>query len=163
MSEINRTVKAPSETVKVDDDTPLVGSCVTRFADRDKIWLSAAMGVCGSCTILEKGKAIRSCQIPRAGEGTRFRHDRRISKDASHPCPACVARGRKTWLQCGFCQPGMDFHGHADCCASIRSRTDKRPDRRGDCRIQFAGAEPTRVCAKQFGGAAAALRTQKKP
>jgi isoquinoline 1-oxidoreductase subunit alpha len=105
MSEIGLTVNGTKRTVKVDDDTPLV------WVLRDTLALTGTkfgcgMGVCGSCTILENGKAVRSCQIPAsAAKGRTFVTIEGLSKDASHPC-------QRAWLeedvaQCGFCQPGM--------------------------------------------------------
>jgi aerobic-type carbon monoxide dehydrogenase small subunit (CoxS/CutS family) len=64
------------------------------------------VGVCGSCTVLENGKAVRSCQIPASeSKGRSFITIEGLSRDASHPC-------QRAWLeedvaQCGYCQPGM--------------------------------------------------------
>ena len=63
MSEIRLTVNGAKRVANVDDDTPLV------WVLRDTLALTGTkfgcgMGVCGSCTILENGKAVRSCQIP---------------------------------------------------------------------------------------------------
>jgi isoquinoline 1-oxidoreductase alpha subunit len=105
MSEIRITVNGAARAVNVDDDTPLV------WVLRDTLALTGTkfgcgVGVCGSCTILENGKAVRSCQIP-AGEAKdrTFVTIEGLSPDASHPC-------QRAWLeedvaQCGFCQPGM--------------------------------------------------------
>ena len=64
------------------------------------------VGVCGACTVLENGKAIRSCQVPaHEAEGRSFVTIEGLSRDVTHPC-------QRAWLaeevaQCGFCQPGM--------------------------------------------------------
>ena len=99
MSEISLTVNGTKRTVKVDDDTPLV------WVLRDTLALTGTkfgcgMGVCGSCTILEKGKAVRSCQISASqAKGRDFVTIEGLSKDASHPCQR---RGsRKTWRNAG--------------------------------------------------------------
>ncbi len=105
MSEFVLTVNGSHHTVAVDDDTPLV------WILRDTLSLTGTkfgcgVGVCGSCTVLENGKAIRSCQIPaREANGRSFVTIEGLSRDGSHPC-------QRAWLaedvaQCGFCQPGM--------------------------------------------------------
>lgn len=63
-------------------------------------------GICGSCTILEDGEAIRSCQTPlRATAGHQYTTIEGLSRDGAHPI-------QRAWLeedvaQCGYCQPGM--------------------------------------------------------
>jgi isoquinoline 1-oxidoreductase alpha subunit len=105
MSEIRLTVNGAKKAVNVDDDTPLV------WVLRDSLSLTGTkfgcgVGFCGSCTILENGKAIRSCQVPASeANGRSFITIEGLSRDASHPC-------QRAWLdedvaQCGFCQPGM--------------------------------------------------------
>jgi aerobic-type carbon monoxide dehydrogenase small subunit (CoxS/CutS family) len=105
MSEIGLTVNARKRVVNVDDDMPLV------WILRDTLALTGTkfgcgVGVCGSCTVLENGKAVRSCQIPASEAKERaFVTIEGLSLDASHPC-------QRAWLeedvaQCGFCQPGM--------------------------------------------------------
>lgn len=102
--------------VEVDDDTPLV------WILRDSLGLTGTkfgcgVGVCGSCTILENGKAVRSCQIPASeAKGREFTTIEGLSRDASHPC-------QRAWLeedvaQCGYCQPGMIMNA----CALLREQ-----------------------------------------
>jgi aerobic-type carbon monoxide dehydrogenase small subunit (CoxS/CutS family) len=91
--------------VEVDDDMPLV------WILRDTLMLTGTkfgcgVGVCGSCTVLENGKAVRSCQIPaHEAKDRNFTTIEGLSRDASHPC-------QRAWLtedvaQCGYCQAGM--------------------------------------------------------
>jgi aerobic-type carbon monoxide dehydrogenase small subunit (CoxS/CutS family) len=105
MSEIAITVNGAKRVVNVDDDTPLV------WVLRDTLAMTGTkfgcgIGVCGSCTVLENGKAVRSCQIAaNEAKGRSFTTIEGLSKDASHPC-------QRAWLeedvaQCGYCQPGM--------------------------------------------------------
>jgi isoquinoline 1-oxidoreductase alpha subunit len=105
MSEIGLTVNARKRVVNVDDDMPLV------WILRDTLELTGTkfgcgVGVCGSCTVLENGRAVRSCQIPASEAKERtFVTIEGLSSDANHPC-------QRAWLeedvaQCGFCQPGM--------------------------------------------------------
>ena len=64
------------------------------------------VGVCGACTVLENGEAVRACQIAASSAaGRSFTTIEGLSTDGTHPC-------QKAWLaedvaQCGFCQPGM--------------------------------------------------------
>ena len=92
--------------IDVDGATPLL------WVLREQLGLtgtkySCGIGVCGACTVLIDGKAVRSCVIPVATltasqnvvtiEG--------LSPDGSHPV-------QQAWAdldvpQCGYCQPGM--------------------------------------------------------
>lgn len=105
MSEIAITVNGAKRVVNVEADTPLV------WVLRDTLSLTGTkfgcgVGECGSCTILENGKAVRSCQIAADdAKGRSFTTIEGLSKDGSHPC-------QRAWLeedvaQCGYCQPGM--------------------------------------------------------
>jgi isoquinoline 1-oxidoreductase subunit alpha len=64
------------------------------------------MALCGACTVLQNGKAIRSC-IKQMGsvEGLEFTTIEGISEQSPHAV-------RKAWIavdvpQCGYCQPGQ--------------------------------------------------------
>ncbi len=105
MSKIALNINGTRKDVDVDDDMPLV------WILRDVLAMTGTkfgcgVGVCGSCTVLENGKAVRSCQIPASeAKGRSFTTIEGLSRDASHPC-------QRAWLeedvaQCGFCQPGM--------------------------------------------------------
>lgn len=64
------------------------------------------LGVCGSCTVLEGNRAVRSCQLPiEDAAGRRFTTIEGLSRDGSHPV-------QRAWLeedvaQCGYCQSGQ--------------------------------------------------------
>ena len=105
MSEFALSVNGTRRVVAVDADTPLL------WILRDTLSLTGTkfgcgVGVCGACTVLEDGRAIRSCQIAaHDANGRSFTTIEGLSPDASHPC-------QRAWLmedvaQCGFCQPGM--------------------------------------------------------
>ena len=89
----------------VDSVTPLL------WILRDTLGLTGTkfgcgVGVCGACTVLENGEAVRACQIAASSAaGRSFTTIEGLSTDGTHPC-------QKAWLaedvaQCGFCQPGM--------------------------------------------------------
>jgi isoquinoline 1-oxidoreductase alpha subunit len=105
VSKIAFTVNGTRHVVDVDDDTPLL------WIIRDHLGLTGTkfgcgVGVCGACTVLENGKAVRACQVPASTAASRsFVTIEGLSPDASHPC-------QRAWLQeevaqCGYCQAGM--------------------------------------------------------
>ena len=90
--------------MEAEPDTPLL------WVLRDGLGLTGTkygcgIGVCGACTVLDGGKAVRSCQIRQLAAGRRFTTIEGLSADGGHPC-------QRAWLeedvaQCGYCQPGM--------------------------------------------------------
>ena len=64
------------------------------------------MALCGACTVLENGKAIRSCSEPMSKvDGREVTTIEGISAHGPHPV-------QKAWAevnvpQCGYCQPGQ--------------------------------------------------------
>ena len=63
MEKTELTINGAKHVVQVDDDTPLL------WILRDTLGLTGTkfgcgVGVCGACTVLENGQAVRSCQIP---------------------------------------------------------------------------------------------------
>ncbi len=105
MNEVRITVNGVAHAINVDDDTPLL------WILRDHLGLTGTkfgcgVGVCGACTVLENGKALRACQIPvTQAASRRFVTIEGLSPDVSHPC-------QRAWIeedvaQCGYCQAGM--------------------------------------------------------
>ena len=118
MGAIQITVNGNQREVDVDEDMPLL------WMLRDSLGLTGTkfgcgVGVCGACTVLENGNAIRSCQIPaKEADGRSFVTIEGLSADVSHPC-------QRAWMeedvaQCGFCQPGMIMNA----CALLREHPD---------------------------------------
>lgn len=112
------TINGTKRQVQVDDDTPLL------WILRDALGLTGTkfgcgVGVCGACTVLENGSAVRSCQIPcSSAAGRSFITIEGLSADGTHPC-------QQAWLeedvaQCGFCQPGMILTA----CALLKTKPD---------------------------------------
>jgi isoquinoline 1-oxidoreductase subunit alpha len=97
------TVNGQTRSVSADSDTPLL------WVLRDDLGLTGTkfgcgMGLCGACTVLADGAAIRSCSTPLADVG-----DRKIvtieGMGGNHPL-------QRAWLaenvpQCGYCQAGQ--------------------------------------------------------
>ncbi len=105
MAELKLMVNGASRVVDVEPDTPLL------WVLRDTIGLTGTKygcgeGLCGSCTVLMDGEAVRSCVLPVSqAAGHRIVTIEGLSKDRSHPL-------QKAWIedevpQCGYCQPGQ--------------------------------------------------------
>lgn len=92
--------------LKVDGATPLLWA-LREYAGLTGTKYSCGIGICGACTVLLDGKAVRSCIIPVSSlnaeqdivtiEG--------LSSDSQHPL-------QQAWKeldvpQCGYCQSGM--------------------------------------------------------
>ncbi|MGI8957625.1 MAG: (2Fe-2S)-binding protein [Chthoniobacterales bacterium] len=118
MTALHFTINGEPRAVEVYDDTPLL------WILRDSLGMTGTkfgcgVGVCGSCTVLENGKAVRSCQIPaREVKDRSFTTIEGLSPEGSHPC-------QRAWIeedvaQCGFCQPGMILNA----CALLREHPD---------------------------------------
>jgi isoquinoline 1-oxidoreductase alpha subunit len=93
------------EVEGADPDMPLL------WVLRDRLGLTGTkygcgMGVCGACTVLQAGEAVRACQVSiSAAAGGRFTTIEGLSSDGGHPC-------QRAWIeedvaQCGYCQSGM--------------------------------------------------------
>lgn len=91
--------------IEAAPDTPLL------WVLRDELGLTGTkygcgIGVCGSCTVLVDGRAMRSCITPVSRlEGRQITTIEGISEDNSHPV-------QKAWEslqvpQCGYCQSGQ--------------------------------------------------------
>ena len=118
MAKLRLTVNGTPRHIDVDDDTPLL------WILRDQLGLTGTkfgcgVGVCGACTILENGKALRACQIPATEAASRsFVTIEGLSADVTHPC-------QRAWLaedvaQCGYCQAGMIMSA----CALLRENPE---------------------------------------
>ena len=106
MSAIPLTVNGARFAVdSVDPQTPLL------WVLRETLQLTGTkygcgMGVCGACTVLIDGTAVRSCQIPVAIAADKLVITvEGLSRDLSHPV-------QRAWLaeqvaQCGYCQSGQ--------------------------------------------------------
>ena len=98
-------VNGQARTFDGDPDMPLL------WYLRDVLGLTGTkfgcgMALCGACTVLEDGKAIRSCSSPMSKtEGREITTIEGISAHGSHPV-------QKAWEQvnvpqCGYCQTGQ--------------------------------------------------------
>lgn len=99
------TINAKAHEIEADDEMPLL------WVLRDLLGMTGTkygcgVGVCGACTILQNGNAVRACQVPfREAAGKDYITIEGLSADGKHPV-------QQAWLtedvaQCGYCQPGM--------------------------------------------------------
>jgi aerobic-type carbon monoxide dehydrogenase small subunit (CoxS/CutS family) len=106
------------------------------WALRDKLGLTGTkfgcgVGICGACTVLLDGEAVRSCQVALPDvSGRRVTTIEGLSRDGTHPC-------QRAWLeedvaQCGYCQPGMILEA-----AALLARKSNPSD--ADVNDAFAG------------------------
>lgn len=104
MASTRFTLNGKARTVDLDPATPLL------WVLRDTLRLTGTKfgcgeGVCGACTVLQDGKAVRSCQVPLASAaGSRIVTIEGLAKEHGHL--------QKAWIdedvaQCGYCQPAM--------------------------------------------------------
>jgi isoquinoline 1-oxidoreductase alpha subunit len=91
-------------TVDVPPDTPLL------WVLRDTLNLKGAkygcgIGVCGACTVLMGGHAVRSCMTPVGSVTEPITTIEGLSPDGLHP--AQIAWEKLDVPQCGYCQAGQ--------------------------------------------------------
>ena len=130
--------------VNAEEDTPLL------WAIRDSIGLTGTKygcGIqqCGACTVLIKGKAVRSCGVTISEvAGDEITTIEGLSPESLHPV-------QKAWIaeqvpQCGYCQSGQIM--------SAVSLLERKPNPltrtlTGACSTS-ADAVPIHECVRQF-------------
>jgi aerobic-type carbon monoxide dehydrogenase small subunit (CoxS/CutS family) len=125
MADIKLTVNGKPRMVSSPPDTPLL------WVLRDELGLTGTKygcgaGLCGSCTVLSDGEAIRSCSVAVSDvKGNKIVTIEGLSPDGTHPL-------QKAWIaenvpQCGYCQAGQIMNAAA-LLASIPKPSDEEID-----------------------------------
>jgi isoquinoline 1-oxidoreductase subunit alpha len=105
MARIGFVLNGKARTVEVDPDTPLIW-VIREVLGLPGTKLACGQGLCGSCTVLLNGRAIRSCITPvRDAAGARLTTIEGLAQEGG-------AALQRAWVaedvaQCGYCQPGM--------------------------------------------------------
>jgi carbon-monoxide dehydrogenase small subunit len=90
--------------------------------------LGCEHGVCGACTVLLDGEAVRSCLVFAVqADGHRVRTVEGMSS-AGVGSPLQQAFERRRAFQCGFCTPGFLATGEALLASGLRLSPENLPD-----------------------------------
>jgi isoquinoline 1-oxidoreductase alpha subunit len=115
------TINGKPRDVSSTPDTPLL------WVLRDELGMTGTKfgcgrGLCGSCTVLANGDAIRSCSTPVADvAGKKIVTIEGLSPDGTHPLQRAWAA--ENVPQCGYCQAGQIMNA-----AALLSKTKKPTD-----------------------------------
>ena len=111
MAKVSLTVNGERRDLDVPAEMPIL------WVLRDVLGLTGSkfgcgMALCGSCTVLVDGEAIRACVEPiSAAEGKSVLTIEGLSADGSHPLQ--VAWRELNVPQCGYCQAGQIMNAAA--------------------------------------------------
>ncbi len=95
----------------VEPRTTLV-DCIRDGLGRTGTHIGCEHGVCGACTVLVNGEAVRSClMLAVQAQGERVVTIEGLSGDELSPLQAAFRKHHA--LQCGFCTPGFITTAHA--------------------------------------------------
>lgn len=92
--------------VSVEHDTPLLW-VLREQLDLTGTKYGCGIGICGACTVLFEGQALKSCSLPIASaQGKKIETIEGLEKNGQ------LSNVQKAWLdhqvpQCGYCQTGM--------------------------------------------------------
>ena len=102
------------ESVEVDVEPRIsLADCLRDVLGLTGTHLGCEHGVCGACTVLVDGQAVRSClTLAVQADGERITTVEGLSPEAGLS-PLQAAFRKHHALQCGFCTPGMVTTAHA--------------------------------------------------
>ena len=102
------------ESVEVDVEPRLsLADCLRDVLGLTGTHLGCEHGVCGACTVIVDGRAVRSClTLAVQADGERITTVEGLSPEAGLS-PLQAAFRKHHALQCGFCTPGMLTTAHA--------------------------------------------------
>ena len=102
------------EAVEVDVELRLsLADCLRDLLGLTGTHLGCEHGVCGACTVIVDGEAVRSClELAVQADGRKIVTVEGLSDD-ERLSPLQAAFRKNHALQCGFCTPGMITTAHA--------------------------------------------------
>jgi nicotinate dehydrogenase subunit A len=128
MSVFNVRVNGQNHRIDVDPNTPLLYVLSDDLALRGPKF-GCGLGQCGSCTVILKGEAVRSCMMPISAVGTSEITTLESLGTVEKPHPLQQAFIDEQAVQCGFCVNGVIM--------TAKAFLDKNP-RASDSQIQQA-------------------------
>jgi nicotinate dehydrogenase subunit A len=128
MSVFNLRVNGQNHRLDADPDTPLLYVLSDDLALRGPKF-GCGLGQCGSCTVILKGEAVRSCITPVSAVGTSEITTLESLGTIEKPHPLQQAFVDEQAVQCGFCVNGVIM--------TAKAFLDKNP-RANDSQIQQA-------------------------
>jgi carbon-monoxide dehydrogenase small subunit len=112
MMQVQFEVNGSPVAIEVEPRTTLV-DCLRHQAGLTGTHVGCSHGVCGACTVMVDGDAVRSClMLAIQADGSRVTTVEGIS-DPETLSPLQAAFRRHNALQCGFCTPGILMTAHA--------------------------------------------------
>src|SRR4030095_47735 len=130
MATFTLRVNGQNHRVDVDPDTPLLFVLSDDLALRGPKF-GCGLGQCGSCTVILKGEAVRSCITPVSTVGTSEVKTLEGLRTIEKPHPIQQAFIDEQAVQCGFCVNGVIM--------TAKAYLDRNP-RANDAQIQQAMA-----------------------
>jgi aerobic carbon-monoxide dehydrogenase small subunit len=114
MTNIVTSFKVNGERVKVDvEPRTSLADCLRRELKLTGTHVGCEHGVCGACTVIVDGAAVRSCLMLAAqADGVEIITVEGLSND-EELSPLQASFRRHHALQCGFCTPGILTTAHA--------------------------------------------------
>ena len=128
MSVFNIRVNGQNHRIDVDPNTPLLYVLSDDLALRGPKF-GCGLGQCGSCTVILKGEAVRSCMMPISAVGNSEITTLESLGTVEKPHPLQQAFIDEQAVQCGFCVNGVIM--------TAKAFLDKNP-RASDSQIQQA-------------------------
>jgi len=111
-STIRFTLNGKPASVTTDGDRPLLWVLRTDLALTGTKY-GCGEGLCGACTVIVNGEAVRSCQTPvrEVGGKTVMTIEGLAADSGVHPVQKAFMEHDA--LQCGYCTPGMIMNAYA--------------------------------------------------
>ena len=160
MARIDLTVNGMARRVEADAGRSLL-SVLREELDLTGAKYGCGEGVCGSCTVLVDGKAVRSCITPAASvAGKSITTVEGLEKNGRlHPVQQAFLDAGA--MQCGYCIPGMILSSVALLDAN-RNPGERQIAAALEGNICRCGAYPRILAAVRKAGAAAAAQKPKQ-